>query len=330
MTSKTTSFHSQALIFKLLMKKVITFCLLFTGWFQVLHSQDYSPMTIEDAHWFIFDPGQIFPGPEWEYYIKGDTIIDSKTYKKVYQRNFFQDDSTYATPYPYIIEEEALFGAIRDDTILRKVYMVRFPPTIGDYSALDYCPLQEEFLLYDFDAEPGDTLTGLCLFYGETENIFIDSIKSIELFGYTLRTIFCQSEAGYGPVEYAERIGFYESGVFYADWLYNSYHFLKKYCVGADCGQYLGNEEPIRSSNQFRAYPNPASSHLLIDFINVQTARDHRIQVANSIGTILIDIAFPKRASPHIISVESWPPGIYFIQFILDGTPLGVERIVVL
>ncbi|MBK6622890.1 MAG: hypothetical protein IPG32_19265 [Saprospirales bacterium] len=126
--------------------------------------QDYSPMAIEDAHWLMYDPGEIIPGPEWEYFIKGDTVINDKVYKKVYQRNFFWDDSPYITPYPYIIEEEGLFGAIRDDTILRKVYMVRFPPSILDYSDLGGCPLQEEFLLYNFDIEPGDTLSGLACF----------------------------------------------------------------------------------------------------------------------------------------------------------------------
>ena len=76
------------------MKKIITIYLLLAAWAQLLPGQDYSPMAIEDAHWLMYDPGEIIPGPEWEYFIKGDTVINDKVYKKVYQRNFFWDDST--------------------------------------------------------------------------------------------------------------------------------------------------------------------------------------------------------------------------------------------
>lgn len=75
-----------------------------------------------------------------ETYYNGDTVINDKEYHKLYQtmRNIYCSR---------IIEEKYYAGALREDTVLKRVYSIGFAQN-------------EEHLLYDFELNIGDTLAG--------------------------------------------------------------------------------------------------------------------------------------------------------------------------
>lgn len=312
------------------MKKTLTLCLFLIGCTQFLPAQEYSPMAIEDAHWLMYNPGPYWNGAPDEYYIKGDTVINDKTYKKVYYRRFYQDPVTHITPYPYIIDNDTLYVAIRDDTLQRKVYLYRFNHVGGGDITGTTCPLQEEFLLYDFDLEVGDTLPQLCLFYGGIGDVVIDSIYTSEYFGYSLRTFLFHSEFwDLDDIEFLERLGFHYSGIFNNDEPYISWRpELYEYCIGDDCGYLLGNKEPIELHSRFQIYPNPCNSYFRIDFSD-PAGSDHRFHITDSMGKVCLNEELPYGVSTHTVSVADWPPGVYFVQYLVDGVLWGVKRVVV-
>jgi len=85
-------------------------------------STEYQSMAVEGAHWICY---KAFNKP-WgdEYYslsIRGDTILNSQVYKKMYRDDFFIDDANQRLPkFPNIIRTK-LVTLIRDDVKQQKV-----------------------------------------------------------------------------------------------------------------------------------------------------------------------------------------------------------------
>ncbi|MBK7410394.1 MAG: T9SS type A sorting domain-containing protein [Saprospirales bacterium] len=238
---------------------------------------------------------------------------------------------SHITPYPYIVDYDTLHAAIRDDTLQRKVFLYRF----NDYGTGDTfgnCPLLEEFLLYDFDLEVGDTLPGLCLFYSGLGDVVIDSIYTSEHHDYSLKTFLFHSYLGdLQDIEFLERIGFHDSGIFNNDFPFLSFNpVLHEYCIGDDCDYLLSAKEPIGKSTRLRVYPNPATSHIRLALSDYQPGNNHRLHITDSMGKVFLDEALSFGESTHTVSVADWPAGVYFIQYFADGVLWEVERIVVL
>ncbi len=119
-------------------------------------AQEYIPMAVDGVHWIVkTDRVDTFELVDnlWEYYANGDTIIDDVLYAKIYKRQLvviqtgppFEPDGIYE-----------LYGFIRDDTINKKVYAIQIN---GNWD----CPENEEFLMYDFSVNVGDTVD-FCLY----------------------------------------------------------------------------------------------------------------------------------------------------------------------
>jgi hypothetical protein len=119
-----------------------------TGTLSGQNKQPYEPMALEGAHWTVglWDSNNPPWAPDdmYQYVIRGDSLYNGQLYKKVYYRDM--DDST-----GYILNK-TLGGLMRDDTLNRKVYAINFGPLKSDC-----CPPNEEYLLYDFNLEIGDT-----------------------------------------------------------------------------------------------------------------------------------------------------------------------------
>ena len=162
---------------------------------QQLNAQEYIPTAVEGAHWIVrlYDNTQPYPVDDlWEYYAEGDTIIDNITYKKIYKRSLVvtQEGPPFEADGPY-----ELHGFIRDDSIARKVYAIEIDEPYSE------CPLNEEFLMYDFSVNVGDSAV-FCLlpeFYDPT----ITSITPEIYLGFETR-IFA---TGWGGIFYFEGMG---------------------------------------------------------------------------------------------------------------------------
>lgn len=115
----------------------------------------YQPLAVENAHWRIHVDDLETPWDDliYEYVCRGDTTVEGQAYKKVYRRDFVYEEEPFPGQYPmpYRISNSRLHGLLREDTTTGEVWAVLM-------SEGDFRPAGEEFLLFDFSAQPGDTL----------------------------------------------------------------------------------------------------------------------------------------------------------------------------
>lgn len=109
--------------------------------------QPYNPFIHEGAYWKMarwnYPSGT--QGKTFKLLMHGDTTVNNTVYKKLY----FAANGAYQ-----------VYSLLREDTAVRKVYSITLPnqPAVFDSIAC-YCPLNQEFLLFDFSKNvAGDTL----------------------------------------------------------------------------------------------------------------------------------------------------------------------------
>ena len=112
---------------------------------------------------------------EFDYYVRGDTVVNGKTYVKLnesggYETDSFDNDTIWECA-------NSLYCLLREDTSARKVY-ASFKPNLGKIDTL----------LYDFNLQVGDTLPASYLVNG-SDNETVYAIDSI-LVGNTYRKQF--------------------------------------------------------------------------------------------------------------------------------------------
>jgi hypothetical protein len=250
--------------------------------------QTYQPFPKDNAKWIQEWWG---PAPEyppfgfigiWINTLNGDTILNSKTYCKIYYYSSLTNDSGY-------------YAVLFDDTINRKVYL-----NFGT----------KDTLLYDFTLNVGDTIK-------ETYNVessssvIICSIDSILLNNkYFKRYNLCDGfisiiegigsnaglEAELNPWEYGERLDcFYKNDSIF-------------FPANGIC-QVAGLEE-ISKKESINIYPNPANNRVTIE-IPLQT-EDAIISIYNITGQLLLKQSLQQ--SQTEISISSLAKGIYIIK----------------
>jgi hypothetical protein len=294
-------------------------------------AQTYQPMAIENAHWIIYNG--IYT--EWDihgFVVRGDTTIDNLMYKKL----FYQDFAEGGLEPPYTVEDEFLWGVIRDDTLDRKVYVIAFEPYDPEQPSIDYsykCPLYEEQLLYDFSAAIGDTI-GQCLAFNnystaEPSGWIVDSIASEMIYGEERRTLYSYNGELVPAIH--EGIGSSMNGLLggisiglYLNINYSGFGLLS-YCVGADidCSIVSRNRDVLFPENQFQLFPNPAHQEVQLN-ITSPMAEDLEFQVYNVFGQLVLKTGIPKNQTVQSISLMDLPKGLY--KYVL--TTGGADQVV--
>lgn len=89
-----------------------------------------------------------------KYMTAGDTVLDGKTYLKIYRQIGFQ-------PFEFNLEDAEYFAAIRNDLEEKRVYVYLPAGTsVWDYQYGNYVAnTGKEVILYDFSLQTGDTVT---------------------------------------------------------------------------------------------------------------------------------------------------------------------------
>ena len=136
-----------------------------------------------------------------KYFFERDTIIQEKTYTKVYSRSCETE-----TEEECICDRHCLyFGAVREDTIAEKIYFIQ-----RDYT--------EEKLIADFDVKEGDKVTVQSA-WAPGPPALVESVDSIEINGeYRKRITFSDQGypwSNYPPDVWVEGIGSIIYGLFY-------------------------------------------------------------------------------------------------------------------
>lgn len=268
------------------------------------------PFPLTNATWvntlytYTFNPPNPIPDEELtdvEYYcVNGeDTVIQSLTYTKVQYCG------------------DAYKGALRDDNGV--VYFVPADST-------------DEYLLYDFTAQQGQTLNDVYVGNHFDETIYladftVDQVTTEVIAGQTRRVVYADS------YRWIEGIGCV-TGLFMEPWANVSMYELRLECMSVngqtifpteangDCALTVGIEK-IKVKNSVSVYPNPSSGLLSVSSANGQMIR--KLQLFDLLGKETASIA----ANATTISWEpSVPNGIYLLSVTLQGGATSVHRII--
>lgn len=259
-------------------------------------AQAYVPLVIDSTHWFS-EKRPIIPVPPFlyaEHYLLGDTIVSTINYKKIYYRQEF------ANSYQNMVSPYSLSALIREDTLTRKVYAILLQNP-QDHS----CPLNQEVLLYDFSAQPFDTLKGNdhCLLLND--NIITGIIQNnfwLNSLTYSLNysgQIYEGVGSYYGLLE-----AIYSS-------LSGPQFIMVDYCRGglSNCKYYNVGVNNQVIENNIKIYPNPTNNSLTIE----TDLNYHTFNIYNLSGKLV-----KTQNRSNQISVSELPKGMYFIQLVGD------------
>lgn len=275
---------------------------------QQIKGQDYIPITSEGAHWIVRLDAMSTIEPVdglWEYHCSGDTSINDFTYKKIYFRNLvitqngppFQSDESYV-----------LFGLLRDDTINRKVYAIQI---LENYNT---CPLDEEYLLFDFSLNVGDT-ANVCVL-PDYYDFVVQEIHLTNVIGFNTRAFIGMEMfyegmgSNYGLFE--EMFSPFKKG---GKDRYIYHTFLDYYCRESPCDLLVSTTD-ILESQSFKLMPNPASETIYIE--NSGINKIDIIIVYNILGQKELQFIGDLR----IIDISSLENGIYIIEITANGNKI--------
>ncbi len=312
-------------VFPILM---ISICVLLP---QLSRSQDYQPMAIEGAHWIIgvnsIETPWLFD--KFSFTIRGDSTVNGIDYKKVYQEFFVFNDTDKV--FTNEIERRELYALMRDDSLERKVYAITAD------NPYDNCPKNEEYLLFDFSVEDGDTLAWCSidgLRFSDTINVSLaDSVRLVNSFytndlRNTIYTVFAHTsiigtDLGEAPRAVIEGIGFESIGPFLEGTIID-------YCVGTsfECGLITSSLDKELSQIAVRTYPNPASDLIFLERIEEQELGSQSLttQILDLSGRVLKTQNF--QVGEEGIEIQDLSDGMYILKIFTNRSYLYFSRFI--
>ena len=284
------------------MKKLIVTITILLTLTTTVKSQDYVPFPTENAYWNVFYAGTCQEAPPdsmiLRYTVRGDTLIDNKTYQKLYLE-------LGDTLNPVI----RVIGGIREDN--KKIYYT---------GETVLAATNGEYLLYDFTKEIGDTI------YHESNGDFFYSvvldIDSILIDGNYRKQFKIQSHSfGQSPDYIIEGIGSVVNGLLgnISDITTCGTHYWEHICFKEngevkylnpnfdDCfpPNLIMGANTTRLETKIKIYPNPIDQNLQIEN---NTNENLKIKIIDINGRLIIEQ--PLNGTKTIIKLDI-KPGIY-------------------
>lgn len=270
----------------------------------ITSAQDYTPMAVEGATWFMVDQHE---NPEvFERIvlrIEGDTIVNNIEYSKMYYYQHFENG--------IVIDSRKLLGLLRDNIIDKKVYggflnetQYEFQTFLNQDARCDWGDSNtfNEHLLYDFSVVENDTLNSCML----SNPSIVSEIDTIERFGFDRRNLWLNDDQSTIMTEgIGTCIGIFMgqgclltgSGISYS---------LVNYCIGpfSNC-DLLTSTKNNQQKDLLKLSPNPVSNLLSISNSNSFT----KIQILDTHGRIINSFYNVNR-----INMSEYHKGTYIIK----------------
>jgi hypothetical protein len=256
--------------------------------------------------------------------IEGDTSINGTAYRTVY----YQDQEFYPVP-EYV-------GAVREEN--DSVYVI----------PADNEPL-EEFLIYDWTAIVGDTLS-----QNEFSWIVVENLTTITLLNGMERKQF---DCGHyriqsvvdtirSPLTIIEGIGCTDYG-FLLDPFFDLLGAFPLVILPEDmrcysndnellwqqqnliaCDSIIVSNNHLRSDNMLSISPNPVIDHLTIELPDGVDMKALRIIIFDSNGRIMRKHTLSWEPETLELTVGEFPSGLYFLQLSIDGSRRYTSRFI--
>ncbi len=274
----------------------------------LIQGQSYTPFVKENAVWKVIQ--HVWQGHgsgvdfySYTLYMDGDTIIDGKSYKFLFRTDF---DSLN------LKGEKYLANLIREDSTKRVYFRERLTDT-------SFC--KDEYLLYDFGAEIGDTLdidtvlSTKCNYSSTPYLHIVDTIYEVVIDGKILRRFEFKDR----PEKYwIESIGSIEWGFFGPKWgePFEGGEYLGCYydqdifwAEDYDKGcQYAGIEDMKSVKWQLKYFPNPVKGKLFLS----EAYPIESYKVYDVSGTLRLNGQFQNFNNE--IDLSTLNSGIYFLK----------------
>lgn len=277
----------------------------------------YHPFPDSNATWNVVHslmPCPITISARYTYYFGTDTLINSVTYHSIYKNGIvYPNACSSGHPVGYK-------GAIRQDTILRKVFIV----LANEIS---------EKILYDFNLHNiGDTINMLCgigtctLHVTGIDSILIDSTYR-KLFWYDCAPSINQADfliEGIG-----KSLGFLEeclegNGVFTGLECFTQNNRTIYPDTTTQC-DLLNSIEGIFSIKNIFIYPNPTTSIFTLQ--TIQPFINSTLTITNTLGEKILEQKIISERTE--INLSSQSGGIYFVK-VMEGNKMAVRKIVLM
>lgn len=282
-------------------------------------AQDYIPFPDSNATWKVvvlpYPPGPIiWYAQHYDYILSEDTIILGQQYSKLLKKDYNVECSQIFTgPYYY--------GGIRNDTMNKKVYYFPYDQN-------------QEFLLYDFDLEIGDTVPQTWNNYSYPD-LYVDAIDSTYINNsYRKRYIYLEQgyDIGIGviegigaetgllePIEMFEVIWylrcFYQNDSIY----YINSNFTTSCNLEIDTCLNVSISEIHNPTTLFVVYPNPCRDIFIIDFSFDNLPAQAYYSISDPLGRIIEEGAIQGQQNQIIIRTSSFSSGLHTIRLIVNG-----------
>ncbi|MFH1160176.1 MAG: T9SS type A sorting domain-containing protein [bacterium] len=286
----------------------IILILAFIGFFISGQAQEYHPIIRPDTYWDVYY-GQYgcdcFCNAN-RYFFGEDTVIDNKTYKKIYAYEIIPVTPPEFCP-PFVVDTVSFLSwmIMREDTLAEKVFVYD----------INWTPPEQ--LLYDFSLQVGDTLYSEYVTMLPYLIVTHDTMIMLENGELRKRLTFDN-----GTI-IIESIGS-ECGLFEPYLCWGLYWWTVLHCVleqdisifGNSCPPYLGLSNPIE--NIVRVFPNPAD-----DIITIQIPDEmihSKFNLFNQIGRKIFSITLLHTANP--IFINGLAQGLYIYSIRTDVTTI--------
>lgn len=89
------------------------------------------------------------------------------------------------------------------------------------------------------------------------------------------------------------------------------------------------NIETIPVTSKLRAYPNPASDNVTVEYAVSGNANNVQLVIKNMLGATLYTKSLDVNGSKVRMDVSEYPAGIYFYSIEADGRPLVTKKLLV-
>jgi hypothetical protein len=165
-------------------KKINTIVFLFFISITVFAQNDsvnFDDNQLSTSSYTPFKSNSVWSVSNSKYMTFGDTIINSKEYMKVYKQ-------TQNQPFEFNIEQSSYYAAIRNDSIEKKVYVIfNYQPIVLKINGeiIDCSPF-DEFLLYDFSLNIGDSAVLIENYSEALTQYIVKRVNQIVLSDFTI------------------------------------------------------------------------------------------------------------------------------------------------
>lgn len=254
----------------------------------------------------------------YNYVLKGDTIVNGLTYRKVYKNDgYIIQDCTCLGPYAVLWEGDTYFyGAYREDT-MKHIYM-----------CCTYDLGSKDTLLYDFNLKVGDTLHqyNVSHYYSQPDRVFsIDSTLvggvyrkrfNIEVANDTLLWSIPSIIEGIGSTHglFAPMTIPFEGGTYLNCFSQNG-KTIWPYPVTDSCGlYYLGVPALQQNKPVITIYPNPSKGLFTFDISSDNYQPIKAVEVYNVWGEKVFTGTLRSTQGDNSINLSNQPNGVYFYR----------------